>query len=142
MTKQELINSNDFNNGNTNSNNNMSSNNLIILLLFGLLTIIISVSASSSSKVNGECPFEYKECPNVQKYMNEIAIRNISFTEYKDGEILYPDYVHDDTLQVTHGAMLTILINSGEVASDIDIAEALYITTQPYHRPPIKLHKK
>ncbi len=46
-------------------------------------------------------------------------------THYYQGEVLYPDYVHDDTLIVTDAAYLNWAMDSANIASDAEINDAL-----------------
>jgi hypothetical protein len=51
-------------------------------------------------------------------------------TTYFNGQILYPDYVHLDTLIVTDATRLNQLIGGDDIGSDQDIIDVLCITTE------------
>ena len=51
-------------------------------------------------------------------------------TKYFNGEILPPDYVHEDTLVVIDAAFLNYLMENYDVASDGDISDCLRVTTR------------
>ncbi len=55
---------------------------------------------------------------------------------FYNGEILTPDYVHQDTLIVTNAELLNKLMQSPDIDSDQDIANILRRTTQPLNEDP------
>lgn len=52
--------------------------------------------------------------------------------QYKQGQILYPDYVHTDTLVVTDANKLNWRFENLSMATDEDISEALMDCTEVY----------
>lgn len=54
-------------------------------------------------------------------------------TQYYKGEVLYPDYVHDDTLVVVNAKDLNMLMEKYDVQSDGDINDILRVTTIKTH---------
>lgn len=54
-------------------------------------------------------------------------------TDFYNGEILLPDYVHQDTLIVTNAAFLNWAMEHYDAASDGDILDILCVTTEIIH---------
>lgn len=90
----------------------------IVLLLIILLFAVLSSCQKNDTKII-EIPFKYAgyECND---------------TNYINGQILYPDYVHLDTLVVIDAATLNELIQLPDIGSDEDISEILNESTIPF----------
>jgi hypothetical protein len=61
---------------------------------------------------------------------------NENIERFKMGEILYPDYVHDDTLIVYDPEYLNQCLSDGRLKTDGDIMEILNETTVKYSPLP------
>lgn len=55
-------------------------------------------------------------------------------TNFKNGEILLPDYVHLDTLVVTDAVFLNKWMKDYDVESDGDIIDLLRVSTKQYNK--------
>lgn len=64
---------------------------------------------------------------------NSIKESKIDDTSFYNGEILYPDYVHQDTLIVTNAVFLNKWMEEYDVASDGDIMDLLKVGTVKYN---------
>lgn len=53
---------------------------------------------------------------------------------YYNGEILYPDYVHDDTLIVTDAAAMNYLISRDTLNTDGSNSDILCVGSEPFNR--------
>jgi hypothetical protein len=49
--------------------------------------------------------------------------------KYYNGEVLLPDYVHEDTLIVTDAVFLNYCMENYDIVTDGDIADILRVTT-------------
>ncbi len=63
---------------------------------------------------------------------NEFHTYETDDTTFKNGEVLMPDYVHQDTLVVIDADFLNYCMEKYDIASDGDIADVLRTTTKKY----------
>ena len=63
-------------------------------------------------------------------WLNQRA--NAQINRFANGQILYPDYAHADTLKVVDADYLNKCLNDGKLKSDGDIMEILNETTINY----------
>ncbi len=64
-----------------------------------------------------------------------IGHATINPAEFRNGDILYPDYTHDDTLIVTDAYQLNFVFRTNPPQTDEDIADLLSKTTVICSKP-------
>lgn len=89
---------------------------LIVLLLISVGIFVMGISKGKHIEPE---PFKYTGYET-------------SDTNYRNGQILYPDYVHTDTLVVVNADSLNWCIANYDIASDGDISDVLRAYTVPY----------
>lgn len=95
---------------------------LIVVIAFALLMILVIVESPRRNPFHGRYPMLRTEGYDVND------------TTYHNGELLYPDYVHPETLIVVKADSLNWSMKSGELESDSDIMNALKMYCKPLNK--------
>lgn len=93
---------------------------------YTLLALFIPFAIACLFEIGIGCESSKTRQPESFKY----AGYETDDTTYFNGQVLYPDYVHLDTLIVTDAETLNRLMSQYDIASDADIMDVLCITTE------------
>ncbi len=93
-----------------------------LLTIAAILVFLVIMIAGDAMSDNPDIP-----CPPK----NEVKKSDTAFWYY-DGQVLYPDYAHDDTLVVVRANLLNKVITKDDFErTDLAISDILYVTCEP-----------
>lgn len=103
---------------------------LIIFLL--MISLLYEISTYKLIKDHTDNSF-LTSTPSITKICEEHThCYDVIDTNYYNGEILLPDYVHTDTLIVIDAKLMNYLMKYYDATSDGDINDILRVGTKPY----------